>query len=240
MSEAGHAKNVANFETLINIIIALGLRYQPSNPAILLTALQILLGDAKAKIAAVSVADAEETNTAKTRTDAFRGHLKLATRVINAYDASGSDELVSSNLAGFMRRLRGERAGEKPVDDPATPADESATAHSVSHLSYDNLVATWKELIELLKTQSGYKPNEDDLKITNLETYVADLEAKQNNAKLASINVQNARTARNQVLYDDATGIIPIVKKIKKYVKSISDSEAVMKQIVALKFRKVK
>ena len=50
MSEAGHAKNVANFETLINIIIALGLRYQPSNPSILLTALQILLGNAKAKI----------------------------------------------------------------------------------------------------------------------------------------------------------------------------------------------
>lgn len=238
MSEAGHAKNVANFETLINIIIALGLRYQPSNPSILLTALQILLGNAKAKIQEVSAADAEETNAAKTRTAAFEGHLKLATRVINAYDASDSDELVSSNLAGFMRRLRGERAGEKPVDDPATPEDESATAHSVSHLSYDNLVATWRELIELLKTQAGYKPNEEDLKITSLETYVADLEAKQNNAKNATIAVQNARTARNQVLYDDETGIIPIVKKIKKYVKSIPDSEAVMEQIRALKFKK--
>lgn len=240
MSEIGHAKNVANFETLINIIIALGLRYQPSNPTILLTALQILLNDAKGKIAAVTAADAEETNTAKTRTAAFKGHLKLATRVINAYDASDSDELVSSNLAGFLRRLRGERAGEKPVDDPATPEDESATAHSVSHLSYDNLVTTWKDLIELLKTQAGYKPNEEDLKIANLETYVADLEAKQTTAKNATIASQNARTARNQILYDEETGIIPIVNKIKKYVKSIPDSEAVMKQIIALKFRKVK
>lgn len=238
MSEAGHAKNVANFETLITIIIALGLRYQPSNPSILLTALQILLGNAKAKIQEVSAADAEETNAAKTRTAAFEGHLKLATRVINAYDASDSDELVSSNLAGFMRRLRGERAGDKPVDDPATPEDESATAHSVSHLSYDNLVATWKELIELLKTQAGYKPNEDDLKITNLEAYVADLEAKQNAAKLATITVQNARTARDEVLYNKATGILTIVLKVKKYVKSLADSEAVYQQLVALKFRK--
>ncbi|MCD9189300.1 MAG: hypothetical protein LUM44_22980 [Pyrinomonadaceae bacterium] len=240
MSEVGHAKNVANFETLINIIIALGLRYQPSNPAIFLTALQVLLNDAKAKITAVSAADAEETNAAKTRNAAFEGHLKLATRVINAYNASSSDELVSSNLAGFMRRLRGERKGEKPVDDPATPGNESSAAHSVSHLSYDNLAATWRELIELLKTQAGYKPNEEDLKIANLETYVADLEAKQTTAKNATIASQNARTDRNAVLYDEETGIIPIVKKIKKYVKSIPDSEAVMKQITALKFREVK
>lgn len=238
MSEVGNAKNVANFETFINIIISLGLRYQPSNPALLLTALQTLLTDAKAKTDAVNAADAEETNAAKTRTAAFEGHLKFATRVGNAYAASDSDELVSSNIEGLLRRLRGERAGDAPVDDPSTPEDESATAHSVSHLSYDNIIATWSELIELLRTQANYNPNENDLKIERLELYVADLEAKQNAAKNATIAVKNARAARDEVLYNKKTGILTIVVKVKKYVKSIADSEAVYQQLTALKFRR--
>ena len=45
-SEVGHAKNVANFETLIIDCQAFGTSYNPSNTAITITALQTLYTNA--------------------------------------------------------------------------------------------------------------------------------------------------------------------------------------------------
>lgn len=237
-SETGHAKNVANFETLVNIIIALGAIYQPSNPTILLTALQALLALAKSAMNAVGTKEAEETNAAKLRETAFEGHSKLATRVANAYNAGASDELVSSNIAGYLRELRGKRKGKKTDDDPATPEDESANSISVSQVSYDNLIATWRLLLQLLETQAGYNPNEPELKIDALIAYVDDLEAKNNAAKIASIAAKNARTNRDEILYNSETGMLEAVGKVKKYVKSLANQSAVYAQLTALKFKR--
>jgi len=239
MSEAGHAKNVANFETLINIIIALDTIYKPSNTAILLTALQAMLADAKAAITNVGAKDSEETNTGKLRETAFDGHAKLATRVGNAYAAGDSDELVSENIAAILRKLRGKRKGEKPEPvanaEGGEPVDKS---HSVSQQSYDSIVANWRLLIQLLETQSGYLPNEDDLKLSSLIAFVDNLEAKNNAAKVATINVQNARAARDEILYNAETGMLALVRKVKKYVSTLKNAGAAYEQLVALKFKK--
>jgi len=239
MSEAGHAKNVANFETLVNIIIALGTVYKPTGAIITLTALQTKLTGAKAVIADVGAKDAEETNAGKLRAQAFEGHEKLATRVYNAYAAGDSDELVSSNLAGYLRKLRGKRAGEKPEPVPnlegGEPVDKS---RSVSQQSYDSIVANWRLTIQLLETQSGYQPNEDDLKLAALQAFVDNLETVNNAAKIASIALDNARDARDAVLYDEATGMLTLVRKVKQYVKSLPNAGAAYEQLVDLEFKK--
>jgi hypothetical protein len=239
MSEAGHAKNVANFETLTNIIIALGALYNPVNTAILLIALQSMLADAKAAIIEVGGKDSQETNAGKLRETAFEGHAKLATRVGNAYAAGNTEELVSENIAAIVRKLRGSRKGDKPESAPniegGEPVDKS---HSVSQQSYDSIVANWRLLIQLLETQIGYKPNEEDLTLETLAAFVNDLEAKNNAAKIATINVQNARAQRDEILYNEETGMLAIVRKVKKYVSTISPTAYA--QLVDLKFKRVK
>jgi hypothetical protein len=241
MSEAGHAKNVANFETLTNIVNALDGTYQPTSPMILPAGLQTVLADSKAAVTAVGAKDSASTNAGKLRAQAFDGHEKLATRVGNAYAAGDTDELVSSNLTGLIRKLRGRRAGEKPAPVPnAEGGDPIDKSHSVSQQSYDNLIANWRLIIQLLETQAGYKPNEEDLTIAALKTFVDNLDAKNNAAKIAVIDAKNARADRNRILYDDETGMLTAVRKVKKYVSTLKNAGAAYEQLVALKFRKVR
>jgi hypothetical protein len=241
MAETGHAKNVSNFEQLINIVVALGAAYMPSAAALLLTALQAMLVAAKAALTEVGAKETAETSAGKQREAAFEGQSKMATRVVAAYAASDADQLVGENLAGYVRKLRGKRAGDAPEDDPLTPdIDESESAHSVSQVSYDNLVATWRLIIQLLATQPAYKPNEADLKLEALTEYVDNLEAKNNAAKQAARAADTARADRDELLYAPKTGMLDIVVRVKKYVKSLPSGANAYQQLTALKFKRVK
>jgi hypothetical protein len=238
MSDAGHAKNTASFETLINIVTALGAIYDPTSTISKIPAMQTMLGEAEAAITEVGAKSAEETNAVKLRADDFEDHEKLATRIYNAYLAGDSDELVADNLAAIIRKLRGKRKGEKPEPvasvEGGTPVDKS---HSVSQLSYDSLVANWRLLIQLLETQPAYKPNENDLKISALTAFVDNLDAVNNAAKLAAIAAQNARANRDRILYDAETGMLTVVRKVKQYVKSLPDAQTAYQQLIALEFK---
>lgn len=239
MADTGHAKNIANFEQLINIVIALGAAYVPSAAILLLTALQALLTAAKSAQTEVGAKETAETSAGKEREDAFEGQSKMATRVVAAYAASDADQSVGKNLAGYVRKLRGKRAGDKPEDDPETlEIDESQSGHSVSQVSYDSLVATWRLIIQLLAAQAGYAPNEADLTVEALTAYVDNLEAKNNAAKLAEIAADNARASRDQILYAPQTGMLDIVQRVKKYVKSISAGANAYEQLMDLEFKK--
>lgn len=50
-SETGHAKNIANFETLISFCIGYGSSYNPSKEALKVANLQAILTTAKANLA---------------------------------------------------------------------------------------------------------------------------------------------------------------------------------------------
>lgn len=53
--ETGHAKNVANFEQLINYCIGYGTAFNPSKAAIKIPALQTLLANAKQSLTNVAL-----------------------------------------------------------------------------------------------------------------------------------------------------------------------------------------
>jgi hypothetical protein len=239
MAETGHAKNIANFEQLINIVILLGAAYNPSAAALILTALQAILAAAKNAQTKVGAKETAEIDMGKQREAAFAGQSKMATRVVAAYAAGDADQLVGETLAGYVRKLRGERAGDAPEDDPLTPdIDESKSAHSVSQVSYDNLVATWRLIIQLLATQPAYKPNEEDLKLDALTAYVDNLEAKNNAAKQAALAADNARDDRDQILYTPKTGMVDVAFRVRKYVKSLPDAANQYQQLMDLEFKK--
>jgi len=145
----------------------------------------------------------------------------------------------TKDLVTVTRKFYGGRAGDKPADDPATPGiDESLAAHSVSQRSYDNLAASFADLVALLKTQSSYNPNEDEVKITTLETKLDAFQTKNNAVKAAEAARGNALNARDAVLYDPETGILKLVKLVKTHLAAPGKASAAYQQVNALKFRK--
>jgi hypothetical protein len=236
----GHAKNVANFETVTIILLALGTTYNPSQSLILLSALQTKLTAAKNALAAVDEAEAAKKVAVNERAAEFADIDKLAVNIKRTAEVEVNDEAFTRDLQSIVRKFHGSRAGEAPVDNPATPdIDESQNKHSVSARGFDDLVAYFADLIALLQTQSAYNPNDAEMKITALETKLAALTAKNNAAKASEIALGSALDARDEVLYHPETGIIKLVKLIKTHLaRKPGKQSAAYQQINALEFRK--
>ncbi len=240
MNESGHAKNIANFASYISIVTTFGTVYKPSIPQIETATLQAKFTAFETAKNSVTPKSSAETIALNERQTVFDPLSPLVTRISNAAAVSVNDQLFSNDLRTTARKLQGRRANAKIKDDPATPdIDESKQSISASQMSFDNRIANFEELVNLLTTSGLYNPNESELQISSLEAMLGNMKAK-NTAAVSAVNqARTARIARDETLYNDTDGIIALANLVKKYTKSIFGAQSPQyKQLTALKFKK--
>jgi hypothetical protein len=250
-SEVGHAKNVAHLTTLITYCTSYGTTYNPSNAAIKLPALNILATNAQTALTNVINDATANTAAINARVIAFFNIKKLATRMFSALGASGATVQQKANAKTINRKIQGSRAKLIPVPAPTpnpstgtSPAPNQKTTtppsvnpvptptpvvpHTIStaQLSFDQLIQHMAAFIALLQSVPTYNPNEVDLKIVALNTYLANLNTTNNAAVVAHTKVDNTRIARNKVLYTPITGLCDIGDEVKEYIKSVYGATA--------------
>ena len=86
--ETGHAKNVANFETLITFITGYGAAYNPTKAAIQLTNMQKQAKNAKDAVASINSLLPAYSNAVAIREIAFEPLGKLSTKIMNSLKAT--------------------------------------------------------------------------------------------------------------------------------------------------------
>lgn len=240
ISETGHAKNVANLEHLIISAIAFGTSYNPANETIKLPALQTLLTDSKNALNAVNNSQSIYSNAVSARESAFQPFSKLITRVNNALKASGITVQVGESAQTIVRKLQGRRASAKISEEEIAllkAEGKDVNQISATQFSYDSRLENFDKLIMLLESIPYYKPNEEELKVVSLKSLQTDLKAKNNDAVVASIQLSNARIARNELLYKPITGLINRAFDFKIYIKSVYGATSPQyKQVSKLKF----
>jgi hypothetical protein len=134
------------------------------------------------------------------------------------------------------RKIQGARASKskKPLN-PNAPAPVTISA---AQLSYDQQIEHLNALIELLKSETTYTPNEPDLKTATLSTLLANLKTANTNVSTSFVAVSNARIARNKTLYNAKVGTVEIAQAVKDYVKSVYGATAPeYKQIRKIQFK---
>jgi hypothetical protein len=230
--ETGHAKNVANFQTLISFVTAYGEAYNPANEAVTLQVLDTLLKNAQTQIAEVDSAKNAWNLTAGARAAAFEPLKPTATRLMGALKVSGAPGKTIEEAKAINRKIQGSRA-KKPTD--------AEKAVSVSQQSYDSLTENFAKFIDLLAAEPAYKPNEQDLKQTALAATLTGFREKNLAATNAYTAYSNAQIARNAVLYAKNTGLVDTALAVKEYVKSIFGATAPQyKQVSKLEFKRSK
>ena len=240
-SETGHAKNVANFETLISFIIPYGTAYNPSRETIKIPALTAILTEAKASLNALNTVQPNYSNAVAAREVAFEPISKLITRVNNALKASDTTSQVDENAKTIVRKLQGTRASAKiSTEEKATLLAEGKEQNqiSASQMSFDSRIENMDKFIKLLTSVPQYAPNEEDLKVSTLTTIFNNLIAKNSAVLAATVPVSNARIARNEILYKENTGLVDTAADVKTYIKSVfGASSPQYKQISNLAFK---
>lgn len=236
--ETGHARNVQRFEELISFITSWGSDYQPSNAEIELTKLTNKLTDANTSLDGVTSSLTDFKGSVNDRENTFDGIRKLVTRVVNFYESTGAAENDVDDAKSIKRKIDGKRA-DTSVEDPPGEGEEGAETISVSQQSYTQITEFFEQLISLLDADSLYDPNENDLKITTLQTRHAAMQAANTDVINKKTAISNARFARNDVMYADETGLVDKALLVKKYVKAAfgTDSSQFL-QIKGLEFRR--
>ena len=218
-SETGHAKNVANFQTLISFATGYGATYNPSKNTLKLPQLSALATASQASLADVVTKNTTYNNKVNERVSAFENLKPLATRLINAIQITDATSEKVANAKSLNKKMQGSR--DKAIATPADPTAPAPTTISTSQQSYDQQIQHFAGIISVLQSEPSYAPNETDLKIVTLTAKQADLTAKNSAVATAYATISNSRIDRDTTIYAPETGLFDTAAEVKKYIKSV-------------------
>ena len=238
-SEVGHAKNVANFQDLIEFVTGYGATYNPSKNSLKLPQLVALKATAETKLTDVISKNTAYNNKVNERMVAFSNLKSLSTRLVNALQTTDATTQTINDAKTFNRKMQGKKASASQTPtDPNAPAPKTI---STSQQSYDQLIQHLAGLKSVLEEESSYTPNETDLQVATIDAKIADLTAKNTAVSTAYTNISNSRISRNETLYTSDNGIFETASEVKKYIKSVfGESSPQYNQVSGIKFSKPK
>jgi hypothetical protein len=219
-SEKGHAKNVANLETLITTCVGFGSNYNPTNPVITIPVLAALHTETKLVLKTLKITETAFNDVEGQRKLAFKPLKPLATKILGSLQSCGAPSTVITDALTINRKIQGKRANNALVE-PSASADAPKDQISVSQQSFDMQMDHLEKLIELVILEPKYSPNENSLKTDTLNNFSLQLETINTAVKNAAVPYSNALIARDKKLYDPQTGLIFTALTAKKYVKSV-------------------
>ena len=240
-SEKGHVQNVNSLDLLIKTCQGFSTKYNPSRAALKIANLQILYTANDGSLTTITNKLRTYNNVVNDRRVFFAPAKKLATKVLNALKASAPTAQILEDAKGINRKIQGTRAAKiddaPPADTSATTPGDTSTYISVSQQSYVSIADRFNEYNTLLKTVANYAPNEVELQTATLTIFTTGLKTNNTNVNTATVDIQNARIARNVVMYKEETGLYDIAQAVKDYVKSIYGATSVeYKQVSKIKF----
>lgn len=237
-SEVGHAKNIANFEELISYCTGYGARYSPTNADIEVAGLNTKLASAQAAHSSVLNSGAAFKLQTNKRKEEFKNIKKLSTRIMNALAVSGADKQAVADARTINKKIQGTAAN--PKTNELEEGQETKETRSTSEQSYDKILDHFESLLTFLTQVPEYAPNENDLKLTSLQTKLTAMKTE-NTRHIDSVTaLSNETIARNRELYDEETGLVPRAKMVKQYVKSIyGSSSPEYRQVNGIRFRDI-
>ncbi len=243
-SETGHSKNVANMDQLVSFTLGYGPAYNPSKNSLKTESLVDLSKNAKNAIIEVALAFPIYGNAVADRELSFKPLGILATRLLNAIKATDTSSQVVENAKTLIRKIQGRRATPKKTPDQKKALEAKGiqvVEISASQMSFDGRLESFDKLIKLLNTLPTYTPNEPELKIDALLMLYANLKGKNEAVVNAIPPLSNARLMRNNILYNEKTGLVDTAMDAKAYIKSLFGAvSSQYRQVSGLAFKTLK
>ena len=216
-SEVGHAKNVANLQKLTEQVTVYTL-YNPPVDNLKVANLQTLYTTASTKLSEVEDKRNANKNAITLRQSTFENLKSTCTKIVNHLDILGLPQGTIDQAKSLNRTIQG---GQKKTSTTSEAGKEEPKTASTSRQSYTQMAENFGILLQILSTITEYNPNEDDLKLANLNTYKKSLMSSTQSVDQTEAELNNKLIERDQLLYADGTGLYSIAQNVKKYVKSI-------------------
>ncbi|MEQ1588338.1 MAG: hypothetical protein ABL895_20810, partial [Cyclobacteriaceae bacterium] len=195
-----HIKNMQNFDKVIAVCTGLGGTYNPGKQNLRVESLTALLNNAHSALESLKVAKTNFEYATNYREVAFRNLPKLTGRIIS--ELKSSEVLVQTvdDARYIHRKLTGFRVSRDPV--PPEKAEATSQKKFIAKgRDFTTQADHFAKLLQTLRTEPNYQPVPDDLKLPALEARLSDLYAKNGEVMRATVELKNARSHRDEMLY---------------------------------------
>jgi hypothetical protein len=236
-SETGHSVNISNFKLMIDKCTAFGVTYNPSNTdlAVANMTTQWTTTDAAHQTLTAAMQNAKAPINA--RQILFDPVDKLVTKTLNYFESTKASKQIKKDAKGLADRYRGFGVKVNKLPD-GTPDPNSV---STSHQSYVQKADTFKQLLDLYKSEPLYAPNETALTTATLTTLYNAMKAANDTIGTILAPVETARITRDNGLYAEDSGIVDVAAACKDYVQGLyGASGAETKLVRKIKFTRPK
>lgn len=232
--ETGHAKNVANFEMLIEQVKTYT-AYNPWIDNLKIPNLTTLYSSALTNLNLVKDKRTANKNAIAERQAVYESLKPKTTRIINQLDILGLNKTTIDQAKSLNRLIQ----GSKKSNPQSQRQDlETTTSKSTSRQSYTQTAENFSKLLQLITTIDTYNPNTEDLKLNNLTAYHTTLVDATQEVNQTEAELNTALIARNTILYKEGSGLHDIALNVKKYVKSVYGATAPeYKKVSKIEFR---
>ncbi|WP_348635884.1 hypothetical protein [Chryseobacterium scophthalmum] len=195
--------------------------YNPPIPNLTVANLQGLYDTANAKLVEVEDKRNANKNAIAMRQTAFENLKTTCTRIINRLEILGLLQGTLDQAKSLNRSIQGSR--KKRSVSAKTDDEQPSTNNpiSTSRQSFTQQAENFGILLQLLATIPNYDPDEDELKLTNLNTYKDSLINATQFVDQTEAELNIKLIERDQILYAEETGLYSIAQNVKKYVKSL-------------------
>ena len=224
-SEVGHAKNLANFELLLDLITQVGAPYNPSNATLAIPAVTTTLATCTTDYknwAAKLITFKDESDK---REIGFAPLKTLVTEVNASVQQLDEPQQTFNDIQALVSKIHGadnrikKSIASKQIDtsipiDPSNPTPLPIDPISTAQLSYDSALKNFDLLIQRLQKITSYAPNEVDIQIATLTALYNALVILNKNAGSATNALDLARNQRNLSFYAPATGLYAITLNV--------------------------
>jgi hypothetical protein len=237
-SETGHAITIGQFREIIDYAEAAGTLWNPTNPLLLLSALNPQYTAANNSQAAVNTAKGVYGPAAEQRAIAYKGVDALALGAKGLFYSSGVTKQAKTGIEAVYRKLTGARKTPKVKNPPP----DSPKNISVSQLSFTNVLNTFDSFISILEGNPLYAPNEAEFTTVALRIVYNNMKTKNDAVKAAIIPYNTAMDARNKLLYKDEVGVCDTITKLMKpyFLGIYTSNKPMYKKINHIRIKKLK
>ena len=217
-----HTKNVEAFEKLLGICAGYGSKYNPAQEKLRIEKMNALLAEGRGTLQHWSTAQADYNNASNAREVAYGSVGKLAVRMVGELEASAALKQTISDAKSTMRILKGYRSNNRPPQAAEVTTTGLPMRKRIARgTDFGSVAQHFQLLVNTVAAEPLYQPEATDLTVNALDGKVQEL--RTNNSKLiqAWSALNEARKKRNEVLYQEKTGLVSIAKATKKKVKAI-------------------
>ncbi len=238
LKDGAMTRQAANFYSLIEMATNLGTEFKPIKEQLKLDKLNALHSNVIKAIDDWTQAENALQRATSLRKDTFDKLNSFVTLIHREVKIAGIDGEVKGDIELTLKQIRGNKRVTKSKEDK--PIENSAVAKtSYKNASMEKKLDIFAKLVDILSVTPEYDSSYADLKVQALKDKVVELNTLQQNYLSAILTLQDARSKRDIILDDPATGMIRVGQLLKEFLRIYyKDSKTQLKTISAIKLTK--